>query len=48
VPYVDVAFEYQVSRGQAQSAGNYQFNIPLFGDFFSDMVLHILIEPVYA
>jgi hypothetical protein len=47
-PHVDTAFEYQVTRGTAQSSFNYQFNIPLYGDFWSDMVVHAQIEEVRA
>jgi hypothetical protein len=50
-PYAAIAYEYQrqsINSGQARLGGTMQFSIPQFGDFFSDMVLHLQLESVTA
>ena len=49
-PFVAVAFEYnkvRPSSGQAALGSTVQFSIPQFGDFFTDMVLHVQLSAMY-
>ena len=44
-PYVTMAYEYnKVSLSNAVLSSQLQFSIPNYGDFFSDMVLHLVLE----
>ena len=46
-----IGFEYnkvRVSSGQATFGGSMQFSIPQFGDFFSDMVVHVQLSAAQA
>jgi hypothetical protein len=48
-PYVAIANEYQILVQQkVQLGGQAQFSIPLYGDFFHDMVLHMRLGSVNA
>jgi hypothetical protein len=48
-PFVTIGNEYQVLVQQkVQLGGQAQFNIPLYGDFFHDMVLHLRLGSVSA
>lgn len=51
-PFASCAYEYQlvkVSSGQSQLGSNITFNIPQFGEFINDMVLHLkLSAPVLS
>lgn len=49
-PFVAVAFEYnkvRPSSGQSSLGSTVQFSIPQFGDFFTDMVLHVQLSALY-
>lgn len=45
-PFVAIGYEYNVVQpiGIPVLGGNITFNIPLFGDFFHDMALHIVLS----
>lgn len=50
-PYVAFGYEYQrinPNSGQPRFNSRIQFSIPLYGDFFNDMVLHLKIDAVEA
>lgn len=50
-PYAAVAFEYNkvpVNSGAVSWGQQLQFSIPQFGDFISDMVVHVKLAPVAA
>ena len=50
-PHAAIGFEYnkvRVSSGQATFGGSMQFSIPQFGDFFSDMVVHVQLSAAQA
>lgn len=48
-PFVTIGYEYQVVVQQkVQLGGKAQFNIPLYGDFINDMVLHLTLGSVSA
>jgi hypothetical protein len=45
-PFAAMAFEYnKVSLPNATLGSELQFSIPNFGDFFNDMVLHMVLDP---
>jgi hypothetical protein len=46
-PFVAIGYEYQrtpISEGAARFGDTVTFSIPQFGDFFSDMVVHVVME----
>lgn len=46
-PFVAIGYEYQrigVSEGTANFGRTATFSIPQFGDFFNDMVVHVILE----
>jgi hypothetical protein len=48
-PFAAIGYEYNKVRtnsGQAQFGGTVQFSIPMFGDFFADMVVHTVLDAV--
>lgn len=50
-PFAAIGYEYnrvQPNSGAAQFGGRVQYNIPQFGDFFSDMGLHVQVNSVSA
>lgn len=50
-PFASIGYEYQKQRantGNAQYGGTVQFSIPQFGDFFSDMLVNIVLESTSA
>jgi hypothetical protein len=50
-PFAAIGYEYnkvQATSGNPNFGGRLQYNIPQFGDFFSDMALHVLINSVKA
>ena len=47
-PFAALGFEYnkvRVSSGPSLLGGSVRFSIPNFGDFFHDMVLHVVLSP---
>jgi hypothetical protein len=50
-PFAAIGYEYNktsVQSGTARLGSQVQFSIPQFGDFFNDMVLHIVLSSVTA
>lgn len=50
-PFASIAFEYNKVQSQSGTAvfdNNVQFSIPLYGDFFHDMVVHARLSAVSA
>ena len=50
-PFAAIGYEYNKVRpnsGNPQFGSSIQFSIPQFGDFFNDMVLHIVLDEVSA
>jgi len=50
-PFAAIGYEYNktsVQSGTARLGSSIQFSIPQFGDFFNDMVLHIVLSSVTA
>lgn len=50
-PFAAIGYEYNkvsVQSGQARLNSQIQFSIPQFGDFFNDMVFHVILESVSA
>lgn len=48
-PFVKMAMEYsRTPKSNVSLASQVDFDIPQFGDFFSDMVVHVVIDPVTA
>ncbi len=50
-PFAAIGYEYnrvQPTSGAANYGGNIQYNIPQFGDFFSDMGVHVQTSAVQA
>lgn len=47
-PYAAVGYEYNVARptGPVRWGSSVRFSIPSFGDFFHDMALHIVVDPL--
>lgn len=39
---------YHATKGSAATSSEYKFNIPLYGDLFSDIVLNAVIPPIQA
>jgi hypothetical protein len=50
-PFAAIGYEYNkvaVQSGQARLNSTIQFSIPQFGDFFNDMVFHVILDSVEA
>jgi hypothetical protein len=50
-PFAAIGYEYnkvQATSGNPNFGGRLQYNIPQFGDFFSDMALHVIINSAKA